>query len=193
MVNYKNEGEMKRFILIILILISFPISIYFIKNNDYEYKNITSIKPLIEDLSFEDVIKSSDLIIIGDVKKVNSFYIEKMILNDKSEAIKSYKIIVSEAIVYIESVLKGNLNKKSINVRFLGGNIDKDVTLFYDLPKLIEKEKIVLCLEKNNYLGDGDYYTIFHLGKFIIEGEMIKENQLLKDNTLTLTETNSKN
>jgi len=178
---------MKKLIILVLTLIFISMIIYSI--NSIKNINYSLISPLIENLSFEDVIKSSSLIIIGNVNNINSFYVNKMILNDKGEPVKSYKIIVSEASVEIEEIIKGHIDEKFIRVRFLGGSINKNVMESYELPKLTEKEKVILCLDNNNYyLGDGNYYTIFNLGKFNIKNGIIEENPLLKEKLLTLSD-----
>jgi len=177
---------MKKLIILVLALIFISMIINSI--NSIKNKNYSLISPLIENLSFEDVIKSSSLIIIGNVNNINSFYVNKMILNDKGEPVKSYKIIVSEASVEIEEIIKGHIDEKSIRVRFLGGSINKNVMESYELPKLTEKEKVILYLDNNNYLGDGNYYTIFNLGKFNIKNGIIEENPLLKEKLLTLSD-----
>lgn len=185
---------MKKIIIITLSLSLVFVSLIFvtIKVKRENIANYSVVSPLLESLSFDDVIKSSNLIIVGDVKEVKSFYIEEKMINEKGEPvepIKTHKTIVSEADVKVERLIKGELKEERVKVRFLGGKVGEETMIACDLPELIKGERVVLCLDNSiKYIGEGDYWTIFHLGKFNIKDNFIEENPLVSEKNLTLEE-----
>lgn len=75
----ESKKEMKKIIIITLSLSLVFVSLIFvtIKAKRENIANYSVVSPLLESLSFDDVIKSSNLIIVGDVEEVESYYIEK--------------------------------------------------------------------------------------------------------------------
>jgi len=89
-------------------------------------------------LSTEELTKSSDLIVIGKVKSVESFWSE------------DGKFIISRAKVIVHSVINGKWDKDIISVEYVGGEVGDIGLKVSDVKPLKQGENLLLFLKLKN-------------------------------------------
>jgi hypothetical protein len=89
-------------------------------------------------LSTEELTKSSDLIVIGNVKSVESLWSE------------DGKFIISRAKVIVHSVITGKWDKDIISVEYVGGEVGDIGLKVSDVKPLKQGENLLLFLKLKN-------------------------------------------
>jgi hypothetical protein len=89
-------------------------------------------------LSTEELTKSSDLIVIGNVKSVESLWSE------------DGKFIISRAKVIVHSVINGKWDKDIISVEYVGGEVGDIGLKVSDVKPLKQGENLLLFLKLKN-------------------------------------------
>ena len=112
-----------------LIVISFTIVFLFAA--------VLSATTVIE-LDLKGLVKASDLIVVGEVESTRVFMEKGRILTS---------IVIAQ-----ESILKGKAEGKIEIVQY-GGRLDKLTTYVPGMPQFVEKEKVLLFLEKPQHVS----------------------------------------
>jgi hypothetical protein len=89
-------------------------------------------------LSTEELTNSSDLIVIGNVKSVESTWSE------------DGKIIISRAKIIVNTVINGKWEKEIINVEYIGGEVGDIGLQVSDVKPLKQGENLLLFLKIKN-------------------------------------------
>lgn len=177
------------------------------------FYSVTVNSSIIQKQPIEKYIKKSDLIVRGEVIQKYSNYethwLEDVIMNNGvlSKELKEVNSIYTTYVIVVEEVLHGSYEKKTIEVKMLGGCDNKGVCLQLSSNYDFNLKKDVLLLL--NYDETNDIYRstsngitayLVHkdgllesAGDFVVLDDDYKIiNEKIKDNNLTIEKLKSK-
>ena len=146
----------------------------------------TPVQAVMMGLSTEELTRSSDSVIVGQVEEVISYWSEDR------------KTIFSRATIRVERVIKGKTSGQTIEVEFPGGEVDGIELIISDMSKFKKGEKTLLFLGPTQAKGPRFFRNIVGKaqGKYTIgpdnrahkEGFTIFSGREKVDNNLPLDE-----
>lgn len=117
-------------------------------------------------ISTEELARSSDIVIMGDVAAISSFWTS------------GKQSIVTKAVVNVTEIVRGFTPKIVVVVEYNGGEVDGIIEGVSDAPKLASGEKVLLFLKaaKSKHDGSNVYVVVGSAqGKYVINGGIAKK------------------
>lgn len=163
---------------IIILLISIVIIAGFAALfNFYSYplnRKMTSISNILIRTTPEEMVKQSDLIVIGTVSDLKAAKAPSVLQEGEEDIVTNINISVEK---YLSN--PNNLSLSELVVQIVGGTINKETMVVEDSPSFDEGQRVVVFLQKK----DDNTFTVYgwSQGKYTISNGNIADNGKEKD------------
>lgn len=141
-------------------------------------------------LSTKELTKTSEIVIVGKVVKIKSYWSE------------DGGAIFTKAFIRVQNVIKGKVEQKKIVVEYEGGEVGEVGLAVSDMPILEKGEKVILFLEskkaKNNIAIKNVYEIVGNAqGKYVVCKDgiarrggfcAVSEEDIIDDNNVPVEE-----
>jgi hypothetical protein len=125
---------------------------------------------LIVQLSMSDLVKTSDLIVRGDVIKTESHW-GSLSWDPNS------RIILTRTTLQISESYKGLADKNEITIETEGGEIGEVGLLVEDMPRFVPNEEVIVFLSAQDSKGIRRVVNLYN-GKYSLsEGKILEQNE----------------
>lgn len=151
-------------------------------SNNYDGPMTVEVSGLQEELSYEDLVDRSNVILMGTVKEIlpskwNTLDGKRP--NKSIEDFDSRDEIYTDVVVKVDEYLKNSMPSKEIIVRVLGGTVGEDTMIVEDVSSFKSGEKVLLYLSEDTYPHTMDigpeHFVVTGYGKFKLtdDGEAV--------------------